>query len=125
LRNSFEVLDDGSIVCQGDITVGAEIHLMIGNKDFCKQAAVQAANKVRDALKGRPPRLIIIFESLGRQKLLGRAAFQEVEMIREILGKNTPLVGMYSYGQVAPINTLNNVGRSYLQNESIAILAIE
>ena len=43
LQNVIEVLEDGSLVCQSDIPEGSEVHIMIGNKDSCKQAAHDAA----------------------------------------------------------------------------------
>ena len=80
LQHIINVLDDGSLVCQGEIPQGAEVHIMIGNKDSCKQAAEQAAKETKEALLGRTPELILIFESAARQKLLGRNAFQEIQI---------------------------------------------
>ena len=124
LRNAIEILDDGCIICQGEVPQGAEVHLMIGNKDFCKEAAVTAAKEVQSILLGRKPKLIIIFESMARQKLLGRGAVQEIQMVRDVLGQDVPLIGMYSYGEIAPFKSLKHLGKSYLQNETITIFAL-
>ena len=35
LRNIIDILEDGSIVCQEGVPEGAEVHLMISNKDSC------------------------------------------------------------------------------------------
>lgn len=125
LRNIVDILTDGSIICQGEIPENAEIHLMISNKDFCKQAACSAAYEVRDALLGRHPKLIMIFESLARHQLMGRDALEEIQMVREILGVETPLVGMYSFAEVAPLKSLAMMGEASLQNGTTIVLAIE
>ena len=124
LRNAIDILNDGSIVCQGEVPEGSEVHIMLGNKESCKQAARKAALEVRKSLKGKNPQLVLIFESLARNKLLGRGAFQEIQLIKEILGPKTPLLGMYSYGEIAPFHSLQHIKKIHLQNASIVILAI-
>ena len=124
LRNAVDIQKDGSIVCQGDIPQGARIHIMIGNKDSCKQAARIAAEEARQNLLGKEPKLIIILESMSRQKLLGRMAFQEVVKIKEVFGPRIPIIGMYADGEVAPMQSAERFKRPHLQNESITVLAI-
>jgi hypothetical protein len=125
LQNIIEISDDGSLICQGDVLEGSEVHVMIGNKDSCKQAARMAALEVKEALFQKTPDLIIIFESAARQKILGRQAFQEIQIIKEILGENVPLLGMYSCGELAPLSMGKNIGQSFLQNGAITLLALE
>lgn len=124
LRNAIDILDDGSIVCQGEVPEGAEMHLMIGSKDSCKQAALDAALEVRDGLSGRQAKLILIIESMTRYKLLGRSAIQEIQIIKDVLGYTTPMIGMYSAGEIAPFQSFDNTKNTQLQNESIVIIAI-
>ena len=124
LRNAIDILEDGSIVCQGEGPQGADVHLMIGSKDACKQAALEAAHEVRDGLFGRQAKLILIFESMTRYKLLSRSAIQEIQVIKDVLGHTTPLIGMYSAGEMAPFQTPNNQRNTHLQNESIVIVAL-
>lgn len=124
LRNAVQIREDGSIVCQGEVPQGSEIHLMISTKDFCKEAAAKAVEEVKDSLAGKQPKLIIIFESLTRNKLLGRGAMDEIQLIKDLLGSTTPLIGMYSYGEIAPLKSLNRLGEAHLQNETITILGI-
>jgi hypothetical protein len=124
LRNAVDILDDGSIVCQGEVPKGSEVHLMIGSKDSCKQAALDAAHEVREGLLGRQAKLILIFESMTRYKLLGRTAIQEIQIIKDVLGYTTPMIGMYAAGEVAPFQNQNKIKSTYLQNESIVIVAL-
>lgn len=124
LRNVLETTDDGSLICQGDVPTGAEINLMLGSKDFCIQAARDAAKEAKKGLKDKPASLIIIFDSAARLKLLGRFASNEIDAVKEVLGKNIPIVGFYSYGEIAPLKAMGFRGTSYFHNEAIVVLAI-
>jgi hypothetical protein len=124
LRNAVDILEDGSMVCQGEVPEGAEVHIMISNKDSCKQAAVNAALEIKNSFLAKPPELVIIFESLSRQKLLGRSAFNEIQIVKDIIGSQVPLIGMYSSSEVSPFHSMNYVKRTYLQNKTILIIGI-
>ncbi len=124
LRNAVDIKPDGSIVCQGDVPEGAEVHIMIGNKESCKQAAMDAAEDAKKGLLGKKPKLIIIFESMARLKLLGRMAFEEIENIRHVFGASVPIIGMYANGEISPFQTVEKFKKPYLLNESIVVLAI-
>ena len=122
LRNVLNTLEDGSIVCQDSVAPQSEVHVMFGNKDFCIQAAEEAAFDVREQLKGKPPSLIMVFESAIRYKLLGRSCQQEIQLIRRILGDEVPLIGMYSCGEIFDDGNTENMTQVH-RNGSIAILA--
>ncbi len=124
LRHVINVLEDGSLVCQGEVPQGAEVHIMIGNKDSCKLAAIQAAKEAKDALKGKTPEIVLLFESAVRQKLLGRSIFQEIQAIKEVFGESVPLFGMYAYGEIAPLHSIEQGSPCFLQSETINILAL-
>ena len=124
LRNAIDIREDGSIVCQGDVPQGSEVHIMIGNKETCKLAAIAAAEEAKKGLADKEPKLIFILESMARLKLLGRSAFEEVQSIVRIFGPNVPIIGMYTNGEISPFQTTEKFKKPYLLNESIVILAI-
>jgi hypothetical protein len=124
LRNIIDILEDGSIVCHGGIPQGAEVHLMISNTESCRNAAIEAAELVKASLGDKQAKLILIFESLARHKILGGNAFSEIQAIKNVLGYTIPIVGMCSYGELGPFGNLNNIKNVYLHNESILIVAI-
>lgn len=123
IRNIVDILEDGSILCQGDIPVGHEVHIMISNKEACIEAASMAAEEARSNLLGQRPKLLLIFESMARLKLLGRNAVQEVHAIQKVF-PDVPLLGMYTNGEIFPFQSAENIFQSYLQNENIVILAV-
>ena len=121
LRSVIDILPDGSLICQGEVMEGSEIHLMIGNKTSCRQAAIESAQEVHTSLMGKKAKLIIVMESLTRLKLLGRMAVEEISEIKKILGYETPLIGLYSQGEIAPAGSQL---KTCYQNDSIVIFAI-
>jgi len=126
LRNVLAVEDDGSLICQGNIPPGAEVRLMIGTKESLIKASQDAAKSAKMYIDKKNKRTIavIIADSFSRYKLLGRNADKEIETIREVFGHNTPIIGFYSFGEQAPLSALDYMGKSYILNESISILAI-
>jgi len=124
IRNSVNILKDGSIKCQGEVPTGAEIHVMIGNKESCKNAFIEAAQEARNNLVGKKAKLVIVIESLARLKLLGTSARQELNSLREIFGHSVPIFGFYSLGEISPFQTTENIKQPYIQNESVVILAL-
>lgn len=125
LKNAVDIRSDGSIVCQGEVPQGAEVHLMIGNRDSCRRSASDAAAQVKTALGGRQAKLIIIIESEARQKILKNSAFVEVQMIKEVLGYTTPIIGMYASGELVPPTLGHETNSMHVQNQSILIVAID
>ena len=124
LRNAANILPDGSIRCQGNVQQGTEVHLMIGNKESCRQATITAAQEAKRNLQGENAAFIIVLESMARQKLLGRNAHKEIDEIRNIFGRDTPIFGMYTHGETYPFQDIKNMKKIHTQNESIVILAI-
>ena len=124
LRNAIDILADGSILCQGDVPEGAEVHIMIGNKDFCKKAALEACHEVKKQLSGKKPKLIFVIESLTRLKLLGRLAGEEIQLIKSVFGNDVPIFGLYSQGEIASFESTDGIKRPHVLNESIVILGI-
>jgi len=65
-----------------------------------------------------------VFDSASRQILLGRNAKDEIDLIANMLGNNTPFIGFYDYGEQAPISTDAYLGRAHSHNESVAITVV-
>ena len=124
LRNIISLNDDGSITTQGDVPQGSSIRLMIGTKESCLEAARQAAQQVKVKLRDKKAEFALVISSASRSYLLGRQAHSEIKIIREVLGRETPLFGFYSYGEYAPLGSINYYGQTYLHNQTIAILGI-
>jgi hypothetical protein len=124
LRHPVKALPDGTLLMQGDVPANTRVHLMIADKDACLNAARESALEVREQLRGKSPKLLVIFSSIARRKVMGRSAFSEIHMIKEILGLTVPVIGMYTYGEIAPLEFLKNTQRIEVQNSNMIVLAL-
>lgn len=123
LRNVSRVADDGSLVCQDKIVEGSRVHIMIGGKDSCMLAAQEVVADIKNQLGEEIPHLIFVVQSAARQKVLGRAAAAEIRMIHERLGKDIPLIGVTSYGEIfSPVDIHEQ--EVPLFNESLMVITL-
>lgn len=123
LRNALRIDEDGGLVCQGDAAEGSEVRLMMGTKEWALEAASQAAEEAKSALHDKTLKAALVFESISRNKLLGRLTELELSRIKEILG-DVPLLGICTYGEQAPLKSVEHYGETYFHNETLAILTI-
>lgn len=124
LRNIVSINDAEALICQGNIPQGSAVRLMIGTKESCLDATRRAAEDVKKNLRGKPCNFLLVFESTSRYTLLGRRIGEELRIIKEVLGENLPLLGIYTYGEQAPLTAIGYHGTPYFHNQSISILGI-
>ena len=124
LRSLSSIQYDDSLVFNGDIPQDSSVKLMVSSKESCLESTREAAELAKKALENQKVKLILVFNSWARSILLGRQENQEIEIIKDVFGKDAPIAGAYTFAEQAPLSTESYLGRSYFQNNSIAILAI-
>lgn len=124
LRNIISIKDDGSIIAQGDVPENSKIRLMISTEDSRLKAAIASCEEAKRNLGGQKIKFVMVFNSAARVSLLGRQNDVEIGIIKEVFGKDTPLIGIYTNGEQAPLKSIDYLGQTYLHNQSINILAI-
>lgn len=124
LRSILSIEDDGSLILQGDVPQGSLVRLMIGTKESCLSATQEAINEAKNGLRGRSSNFVLVFNSITRYMLLGRRANQELEVIKENIDKETPVIGIYTYAEQAPLMAISYQDRTYFHNQTITVLAI-
>jgi hypothetical protein len=124
LRNILSIRKDGSLLLQGNIPEDSQIRLMIATKESCLEATMQAVAEVKRELASQDISFALVFNSASRYMLLGRQAKKEAEIIRDGLGSNIPTIGIYTYGEYGPLRAMNYLGRTYLHNQTVTILAV-
>jgi len=124
IRNILSIEGSGSLIFQGNVPQDSQIRLMIGTKESCLAATQQAVEEVKKGLLGRSLNFVLVFDSASRYMLLGRQAGQELEILKEGLGKDTPIIGIYTYGEQAPLRAISYLGRTYFHNQTITVLGI-
>jgi len=124
LRNILSIEEDGAVVFQGDVPQDSLTRLMIGTQESCLAATQQAAEEVNAGLAGHKCNFALVFDSISRYMLLGRQANKELEIIKSVLGEKTALVGLYTYGEQAPLKAIKYLGRTYFHNQTVTIMGI-
>lgn len=125
IRDVVIANEKGEITCAAEIPEGSEIRLMLGDPDKAVAAAREAAQDALKQLKGASPKAIFVFDCVARHKLLGPRIGEEITAIQEVLGKEVPLIGFYTYGEQAPLGgVLGPKCRSVFHNETMTLLVL-
>lgn len=127
IRDPITVDKKGSITCAAEIPEGSEIRLMVGSREEAVKVARIAAQDAVAQLEGSAPKAVIIFNCIARNKLFGDKSGDEINAIQEAVGKQTPLIGFYTYGEQAPLGgEVKNIEQcnSAFHNETVVICVL-
>lgn len=127
IRDPLTVNESGSITCAAEIPEGSDIRLMVGSHEEAIKVARIAAQSALEQLDGATPKAIIIFNCIARNKLFGQRSGEEISAIQEVLGRDTPLIGFYTYGEQAPLGgEVRNLEKcnSAFHNETVVIAVL-
>ena len=92
LINIIECLRDGSLIYTGQLKEGSQAHIM-----FIDTASLFNDLKMKLAgFRQKGEGLIFIINSLVRKRILKDVALEEVKFIKQILGDNSKIIGLYS-----------------------------
>ncbi|MFH1097586.1 MAG: FIST N-terminal domain-containing protein [Candidatus Desantisbacteria bacterium] len=94
----------GTITFAGEVPVGATVRMTTGTTIDAIKAAREASEDAMSELgQGVAPIAIFIFDCCARKKVFGRRTQKEIDAIQGILGEKVPMIGFYTYGEIAPI----------------------
>ena len=129
LRNILSIEDDGSLSCRGDVPVDSQVRLMIATKESALSATEEAAKQAKQTLeiqafpRQKSANIIFVFNSVSRLYLLGRKITEELEIIKSHF-PGTPIIGLCTFGEQAPLKATDFAGKTYCHNQTITILAM-
>jgi len=132
LRNILSIEKNGTLHMQGNVTQGCMIRLMIGTKESCLTATHQALEEAKKSLFASTAELsrtatshfALVFDSVSRYMLLKRDAEKELAIIRNGLGEQTPIIGLYTFGEQAPLLSISYQGQACFHNQTVAIVTV-
>ncbi|MBT3189179.1 MAG: hypothetical protein HN736_06375 [Anaerolineae bacterium] len=102
IRSPLRVEADGSFRMNAPVRDGMDAYLLTGSPETCLEAAQRAAQKARLALGDAKPKLVLVLADIAWQMLLKAQSGAEITAIQDVLGKDIPIIGGYTLGQVTP-----------------------
>ena len=118
IRDPASVNDDKSINFGSEVPANLIAHIMEGNiKDQIEadKALIKAITKGG----AEPPQFALVFDCISRFRLMGEAFKEEVRIISESIGREIPVLGALTSGEVGSF-----VGAPLFHNKSIAIAVL-
>jgi hypothetical protein len=107
------------MVFAGDIPQGEYVRLMKANFDRLIDGANGAAEMSKISLRNSDADLAILISCVGRKLVLKQRVEEELETIREVIGKDVPFTGFYSYGEISPMKPFER--HCELHNQTMTI----
>jgi hypothetical protein len=101
VRSPLRMEADGSLRMNAVLPEGKLVDVMIGTQQGCLDAARRAASQALSALGAAVPRLAVILVDAAWGQLLELQPGVEVHAVRQVLGEDVPILGGYTYGQIA------------------------
>jgi hypothetical protein len=113
--------DEQSLTLAGDMPEGSYVRLMKANFDRLIDGAAGAARGSFEMLGKKSPQLALLISCVGRKLVLKQRVEEEVEEVRDVLGKDAILAGFYSYGEICPHGAIT---QCELHNQTMTITTI-
>lgn len=123
IRAPIRVEADGSFRMNAPVRDGADAYLLVGSRVTCENAARQAAQQALQQLEGSKPVFVFLLVDIAWEMLLKSHPGAEINAVQEILGKNTPLAGGYTLGQIIQGKDAGIAGSPQLLNQHIIVVA--
>ena len=121
VRAPIRVEADGSFRMNAQVRDGSDAYLLVGSRGACENAAQQAAQQALHQLQGAKPAFVLVLVDIAWEMLLKSHPGAEITAVQEILGKEVPIAGGYTLGQIAPGKD-SNVPQ--LLNQHMVVIAI-
>jgi len=110
---------NGALILAGDIDLNGHLRLMHANNEGLIDGAEIAARRAKEeAGDSGAGNLAILVSCVGRKLVMGDAVDEEVEAVSQVLGRQVPLTGFYSYGEIAPFSTTT---QCMLHNQTMTV----
>lgn len=110
-----------SLIFAGDIPQGWYAQLMKANFERLIEGASMAAASCCQMVDEKAD-LAILVSCVGRKMVLHNRTDEELEAVKDILGRETIIAGFYSYGEISPTALSAN---SQLHNQTMTITTIK
>jgi len=114
-----EFLNDGSLVCIGDLRGAKEGKIMMATPASLLEKVKEEAEKIKASGEYD---VVIVINSLTRRKILGLEANKEIALLKSILGEKTNIIGLYSDYQMFPEKEMGKVS---IENNHLCMVLLK
>ncbi len=121
VRSPLRIEADGSFRMNAPVRDGSDAYLLIGSPSHCLDIAREATQQAILAINGAKPVLALVFADTAWQMMLQAKPGAEIQAIQDILGKEVPIAGGYTLGQIVPARNLNEAHQFLNQHLVIAV----
>jgi hypothetical protein len=105
--------------CFAEVPQGSSCQVMRGDDDSVLSATVDACTQAVEALHGRDPRGLVVFDCSARKELLGDVGtVREIGLVGSVTGTES-FAGFYTYGEFARTS-----GPGGFHNQTLVVLAV-
>jgi len=115
--------NDGSMIFAGDVPEGEYVRLMKAGFERLIEGASNAAEMSEISLGDSEPDLVILISCVGRKLVLKQRIEDEIESVREVVGKQATITGFYSYGEICPAKPFGQ--RCDFHNQTMTITSFK
>jgi len=121
IRDLVRVHPDGAIECFSTVPENAVVHMMSVDQESLYKATRGAALQALASLGGQPPAAVLVFNCISRVALLKGDMTVEIDHVRDVVGDETPLIGFFSFGEIA---TPPRGGLAAFYNKTVVVCAL-
>ena len=91
-----------SVTFAGDVPTGSSVQITGAGREGIVDGARQSVEQARENLGSATPSGALLVSCAARKQLLGTRTSKEHDILQECLGQDVPMLGFYSYGEIAP-----------------------
>ncbi len=92
--------NEGWVQFAAEIPQGSKIKMTMARSNDIIEASREAAKRATQNMQGKPE-AVFFFSCMARKLVLGRRTNREIEVAQEMIGRDVPLIGFYTYGEIA------------------------
>jgi len=113
-----------SVTFAASIPEGKDVTLTYSSRSTIINGSKLSAMQAKKTLKGKT-KLILMFSCVARKLVLGRRTNEEINAVRKIFGRNVPIFGFYTYGEIGPIDKrVSTLKSTRWHNETVVIYVL-
>ncbi len=114
-----------SITFAASIPEGKDVTITTASRNSIISGSGSAAKQARDSFKGKKIDFMLLFDCIGRKLVLGSRTQEEVNAVQNIIGKNIPMIGFFTYGEIGPIDKrIKSLQSTRYHNQTTIVLLV-